>query len=194
MLMSLNYLQVLHGYAQGIFPMAHEGTILWFDPDPRAVLPLGTFHTPRRLARTVRQGKYEVTRDRAFAAVIARCAAPGPDRDDTWIDGDIIETYSMLHGLGFAHSVEAWQCGELVGGLYGVALGGLFAGESMFSESRDASKVALVHLVRHLDSRGFVLLDVQFMTDHLRQFGAIRISRQRYRKLLGEALAVPAHF
>ncbi|MFQ5436219.1 MAG: leucyl/phenylalanyl-tRNA--protein transferase, partial [Anaerolineae bacterium] len=156
---------LLSAYAQGIFPMAHEdGRILWYDPDPRAILPLTGFHAPRRLLRTVRQDVFEVRVDSAFTAVMRACAAPAPNREETWINEELIAAYTQLHRLGFAHSVEAWQGGKLVGGLYGVTLRGLFAGESMFSWKTDASKVALVHLVWRLREGGFQLLDVQFMT------------------------------
>ena len=181
--------QLLHAYAQGIFPMAHEdGKIYWYDPDPRAILPLDQFHVPRRLARTVRQEPFDLRVDTAFRQVIEACAAPAPSRESTWINRDIIEAYDRLHGLGFAHSVEAWQAGRLVGGLYGVAINSFFAGESMFSRERDASKVTLVHLVERLIAKGFILLDIQFLTDHFRQFGAEEISRRDYRKLLAKAL------
>lgn len=182
--------QLLYAYAQGIFPMAHEdGEIYWYDPDPRAILPLEGFHVPRRLARTVRQEPFDIRVDKAFREVIEACAAPAPGRESTWISDGIIEAYNRLHSLGFAHSVEAWQDGRLVGGLYGVAINSFFAGESMFSRERDASKVTLVHLVERLQERGFLLLDIQFLTDHFRQFGAVEIARREYRALLARALA-----
>lgn len=181
--------QLLYAYVQGIFPMAHEdGEIYWYDPDPRAILPLDDFHVPRRLARTVRQEPFEIRVDTAFREVIEACAAPAPGRESTWISDEIIEAYDRLHELGFAHSVEAWQEGRLVGGLYGVAINSFFAGESMFSRERDASKVALVHLVERLREKGFLLLDIQFLTDHFRQFGAVEIARREYRTLLARAL------
>ena len=186
------YLQprpLLSAYTQGIFPMAHEdGDIYWYDPDPRAILPLGAFHVPSRLERTVRQNQFEIRRDSAFRAVMEACAAPAPGREETWISPEIIEAYTRLHRLGYAHSVESWQDGNLVGGLYGIAINSFFAGESMFSRERDASKVALVHLVRHLQTRGFLLLDIQFMTEHMRQFGAIEIPQSEYHRRLREAL------
>lgn len=186
---------LLAAYCEGIFPMAHpDGRIHWYDPDPRAILPLDQFHVPRRLARTVRAGKFELRVNTAFTAVIAACAAPAPDRAETWIDDRILNAYTELHHLGFAHSVECWQAGHLVGGLYGVAVQGLFAGESMFSRQTDGSKVALVHLVTLLRRGGFQLLDVQFMTDHLRQFGAVEIAAAAYKRRLRQALLVPAHF
>ncbi|MDT8306228.1 MAG: leucyl/phenylalanyl-tRNA--protein transferase [Anaerolineae bacterium] len=185
---------LLYGYSRGIFPMAEDGQIRWYDPDPRAILPLERFHTPRRLARTVRQKRFELRVDSAFGAVIRGCAAPAPDREETWIDAEIIAAYTRLHELGFAHSVEAWQDGTLVGGLYGIAINSFFAGESMFSLVTDASKVALVHLVQRLRERDFLLLDVQFMTNHLRRFGAIEISREAYQRRLAKALARPNSF
>lgn len=186
---------LLSAYAQGIFPMAHEdGQIYWYQPDPRTILPLDAFHVPRRLQRTARQGVYQVHMDTTFEAVMRFCAAPGPQREHTWISEEVITAYTRLHYLGFAHSVESWLNGKLVGGLYGVAIGGLFAGESMFSRERDASKVALVHLVTHLRMRGFLLLDVQFMTDHLRHFGAVEISDADYQQRLTQALQVQTQF
>lgn len=175
--------------------MAHEdGTIYWYDPDPRAILPLDQFHIPRSLARTIRQERFEMRINTAFEAVIRACAEPGPNRESTWINDEIITIFTELHRLGFAHSVESWCRGALVGGLYGVALRGLFAGESMFSRQADASKVALVHLVNHLRQNQFQLLDIQFMTDHLRRFGAIEITAQSYKNRLEQALAIPSQF
>lgn len=186
---------LLVAYAQGIFPMADEdGEIYWYDPDPRAILPLETFHVPRKLARTIRRGRFEVRVDTAFEAVIRACAQPAPGREATWISPEVIDLYTGLHRMGFAHSVESWADGELVGGLYGVALRGLFAGESMFSRHTDASKVALVHLVERLRAGGFVLLDTQFVTPHLQRFGAIEIPRAAYHVRLAEALTIPAKF
>ena len=180
---------LLSAYTQGIFPMAHEdGSIYWYDPDPRAILPVEAFHVPSRLARTVRQELFEVRRDTAFRPVMEACARPSPGREATWISAEIVEAYTRLHRLGYAHSVESWRDGRLVGGLYGVAINSFFAGESMFSRERDASKVALVHLLRHLQDLGFLLLDIQFMTEHLRQFGAIEISRKEYQQRLRAAL------
>jgi leucyl/phenylalanyl-tRNA--protein transferase len=180
---------LLSAYSQGVFPMADEtGKILWFDPDPRAIIPLHRFHVSRSLQRLLRKGKYEVRWNSDFSQVIRACAQPGPGREDTWISDDIIEAYERLHQLGFAHSVESWHDGVLVGGLYGVAIGGLFAGESMFSHMRDASKVTMVHLVKRMQKRGLLLLDIQFMTDHLSNFGAIEIPRCDYHKILKIAL------
>ena len=188
---------LLNAYCQGAFPMADDdgdGTIYWYDPDPRAILPLDNFHVPRRLARTVRQGIYEIRFDTAFEQVMRLCAEPLPGRDSTWISADIVAVYTELHEAGFAHSVETWQDGHLVGGLYGVSVCGLFAGESMFSRKRDASKVALVHLVERLKQKGFTLLDTQFTTPHLHQFGVVEISRVEYKLRLHEALKVSAQF
>lgn len=182
---------LIAGYCQGFFPMAdHAGRIRWYDPDPRAILPLDAFHTPKRLAKTVRGGRFDVRVDTAFRAVVEGCAAPAPGRGRTWISPQIATAYVRLHELGFAHSVETWKEGNLVGGLYGVAIRGLFAGESMFSSNRDASKVALVHLVERLRRAGYVLLDIQVLTAHLARFGAVEVSRRRYKELLAEALQV----
>lgn len=175
--------------------MAHDdGEIYWYDPNPRAIIPLDSFHVPRRLARTIRRGGFEVRFDSDFRAVIIACATPTPDREKTWIDDRIIESYCQLHDLGFAHSVETWVDGKLVGGLYGVSLQGLFAGESMFSLAPDTSKIALVYLVEHLRQQGFTLLDTQFMTPHLKRFGAVEISRAEYKERLADALRVRTHF
>ncbi len=186
--------QLLLAYSRGIFPMNVDGALYWFDPDPRAILPLEAFHVPRRLARTVSRGLFEIRINSAFSEVMRGCAAPAPGREETWIGEEFVEAYTRLHELGYAHSVEAWQGGELVGGLYGVAINSFFAGESMFSRVTDASKVALVHLVERLRARGFLLLDVQFMTEHLRRFGAIEVSRREYRQRLARALAKPNRF
>ncbi len=171
-----------------------DGAIYWYDPDPRAILPLDSFHVPRSLARRIRRGGFEVRVDTNFRAVIMACAQPAPGRESTWINLEIIAAYCELHDLGFAHSVETWIEGELAGGLYGVTLGGLFAGESMFSRATDASKIALVYLVERLKRRHFLLLDIQFMTDHLRRFGAIEIPRHQYQHFLEKALQVWARF
>lgn len=192
--MSLDIQQLLYAYMRGIFPMDHEGKVYWYDPDPRAIIPLDAFHTSRSLQRTLKKGLFEVRRDTAFQAVITACARPAPGRDSTWISEEFIAAYTQLHRLGYAHSVETWRDGQLIGGIYGVAIRGLFAGESMFSQERDASKVALVHLVQHLRLREFVLLDTQFMTEHLRRFGAVEISRQEYRRQLAAALRAPVSF
>ncbi len=186
---------LIAAYCRGIFPMADDaGRLHWYDPDPRAILPLDRFRAPRRLLKTVRSARFEVRTDTNFRAVMEGCAAPDAGRERTWISGELTEAYGRLHELGFAHSVECWREGALVGGLYGVAVRGLFAGESMFSRNRDASKVALVHLVHRLRARGFVLLDIQFLTPHLQRFGAVEVSRRRYRQLLAGALEREARF
>jgi leucyl/phenylalanyl-tRNA--protein transferase len=160
----------------------------------RGILPLADFHVPRRLRRTLRSGEFEVRVDTAFAAVIDACAEPRPGQPETWINDNIAHVFGELHRIGFAHSVETWRNGELVGGLYGLALGGAFFGESMFSFTTDASKVALVHLVALLRQGGFVLLDVQFVTEHLKRFGATEIPAGHYLYLLEEALPVKSSF
>ncbi len=186
---------LLYGYAQGVFPMDDEGTIYWYDPDPRAVIPLdAAFHVPRSLARTIRRGTFEIRVDTAFRATMHACAATMPGRTETWISAELLEVYAALHRRGLAHSVETWQDGEMVGGLYGVSLGGLFAGESMWSRARDASKVALVALVERLRAGGFTLLDTQFSTPHLARFGTYEISRAEYRRRLATALLIEAVF
>jgi len=187
---------VVRAYRQGVFPMAQgrDGPIQWYSADPRAVLPLDSFHVPKTLRRRVRQGRYEVTSDQAFEGVIRACAKPRRYESDTWISERIVEVYLELHRAKIAHSIEAW--GEsasggqrvLVGGLYGVAIGGAFFGESMFHRATDASKVCLVHLVEHLHRQGFVLLDVQFTNPHLRQFGVTEVPGQEYLRRLGEAI------
>jgi leucyl/phenylalanyl-tRNA--protein transferase len=184
-------------YELGLFPMADsrdDDEIYLVEPERRGVLPLDAFHVPHRLARTVRSDRFQVRIDTAFEAVLDGCAASRPDRPDTWINATIRGLYLELHGLGLAHSVETWREDRLVGGLYGVALGGAFFGESMFSVERDASKVALVHLVARLIARGFVLLDAQFITEHLTQFGAREIPREAYLEKLAPALEVRARF
>ncbi len=188
---------LLRAYAVGIFPMAEsrdDAEIHWIDPDFRGVLPLHDFHVPRKLRRVVRKGTFEVRCDGDFAGVIKGCASPGPGRRDTWINTTIERLYRDLHEMGFAHSVECWRDGELVGGLYGVALGAAFFGESMFSREPDASKVALVHLVGLLRKGGFRLLDTQFETPHLRQFGVVEVPREDYRAQLSLAVRTQAQF
>lgn len=183
---------LLAAYASGIFPMADEaGELGWFAPDPRAILQLDRLQVPRSLRSVIRRGFFEVTTDQAFIDVIRACA----DRPEgTWISPEIHEAYVCLHQIGFAHSVEAWKDGRLAGGLYGVAIGGAFFGESMFRRESNASKVTLVHLVERLRECGFVLLDVQFLTDHLRSMGASEISRREYEWRLHEAIALPRSF
>ncbi len=166
--------------------------LFWLDPIKRGILPLDGFHLSRRLLRTASSGDFVVTADRNFSGTIAGCATPMPDRTDTWINPQIERLFIELFRMGYAHSVETWQQGVLVGGLYGVALGGVFFGESMFSFVRDASKVALVHLVARLRLGGFRLLDTQFVTEHLAQFGAEEISRDNYKLLLAAAVDEPA--
>jgi leucyl/phenylalanyl-tRNA---protein transferase len=188
---------LLRAYACGIFPMAESAddpSLFWVEPEIRGVIPLDGFRIASRLARTVRTDVFTITVDHAFKAVIAGCAAPQPGRNDTWINKRISDLYIGLHGLGHAHSVEVWKDDELVGGLYGVNLGRAFFGESMFHRVRDASKVALVHLVARLISGGFKLLDTQYVTDHLRSFGAVEIPRRRYITLLDKALEGDADF
>lgn len=188
---------LLAAYSQGIFPMADEaGQLGWYEPTIRAVIPLDErFHVPRRLARTARNGPFEVRFDTAFEAVVRACAQPAAGRESTWISTEIVAAYTVLHQLGYAHSVECWQAGQLVGGLYGVAIKGLFAGESMFHRERDASKVALVHLVERLRRGGFVLLDSQYIVgEHMLQFGTVEVSRAEYHRQLRAALQVEARF
>ncbi len=184
---AINPALLVRAYREGIFPMALEdGQIGWFSPDPRGVLPLDTFHVPARLARVVRGGRFEIRVDTAFEAVMRACAErPG---EGTWISETIVESYKALHRMGIAHSVEAWHGDGLAGGLYGVHLGGAFFGESMFHRETDASKVALVALVDRLCRRGFAMLDTQWTTEHLEQFGAVEIPREEYLARLREAL------
>ena len=186
---------MLRAYRVGLFPMAETRRgqrLYWLDPEVRGILPLDAFHLPRRLLRTVLSGPFEVSSNRAFAEVIAGCAAAAPGREDTWINTDIERLFQELHRQGHAHSVECWQDGTLVGGLYGVSLGAVFFGESMFSTARDASKVALVHLVARMRLGGYTLLDTQFVTSHLSQFGATEIPRDAYKALLASAVQAPA--
>ncbi len=188
--------RLLASYRRGWFPMADPltGGIEWFNPDPRAVIPLETFHVPRNLAREVRRGAFEIRCDGDFEAVIRACAAPRRDDDPTWIDRRIVAAYMGLHERGRAHCLEAWREGRLVGGLYGVHIGGAFFGESMFSRPElggsNSSKVCLVHLVRWLRRRGFLLLDSQFWNAHLAQFGCVEIERRWYLSLLEEAVGL----
>jgi leucyl/phenylalanyl-tRNA---protein transferase len=186
---------VLRAYAEGLFPMAErrdDPSLFWVSPDRRGIFPLETFRVAKRLARTVRSDKFQVTVDTAFEDVMLACAAPGDGREETWINDEILRLYTALHASGHAHSVEARLDGALVGGLYGVHLGGAFFGESMFSHVSDASKVALVHLVARLKRGGFRLLDAQFLTPHLARLGAIEIPRARYIAKLNQAIATQA--
>lgn len=185
---------MLRAYRAGLFPMAEargSARLYWLDPEMRGVLPLDGFHLPRRLARTVLSGEFSVTCDSDFPATIAMCAAPAPGREETWINTEIEGLFTALHAMGHAHSIEVRQGGALVGGLYGVTLGGVFFGESMFSRVRDASKVALVHLVVRLRLMGFSLLDTQFITGHLAQFGTVEIPRAAYKARLADAVDRP---
>ena len=184
-------------YARGVFPMGdsrEDERIFLVDPERRGVLPLDGFHVPRRLARTIRTDEFQVRVDTAFPAVLEACATPGAGRSETWINAPIQHLYGELFQQGFAHSVECWREGVLVGGLYGVSLGAAFFGESMFSTARDASKVALVHLVARLKIGGYRLLDAQFTTEHLTQFGADELDRTEYLHRLAEALEVQGDF
>jgi leucyl/phenylalanyl-tRNA---protein transferase len=182
---------LLQGYRLGVFPMAMEDdSIAWFSPDPRAIMPLESFHVPHDLRRLARKDVFEIKIDNSFGEVIRGCAK----RKDTWINREIIESYEQLYDLGYAHSVEAWSKNKLAGGLYGVTVGGAFFGESMFHRVRDASKIALVGLVDHLRTQKFALLDTQWLTPHLQQFGAIEIPRSQYLKMLRRAVELPRKF
>ncbi|PYD76869.1 leucyl/phenylalanyl-tRNA--protein transferase [Novacetimonas pomaceti] len=186
---------MIRAYAVGLFPMAPDADateLEWYDPPMRGVLPLDAFHVPRRLYRTVMSGRFEIVSDRDFHATIAACAQPAPGREQTWINDQIIDLFCRLHDMGYAHSVETWRDGRLVGGLYGVSIGGAFFGESMFSRERDASKVALVHLVARLRVGGYALLDTQFGTAHLATFGGVEIPAADYKHRLRQAIAMPA--
>lgn len=188
---------LLDAYRHGIFPWPIsdvEAPVAWWSPDPRAIIDIQRFHVPRRLRRTCDSGRFTTTIDRDFAGVIRACAT-APDRvNHTWLSGEMVEAYVRLHELGHSHSVEAWQGDELVGGVYGVSIGGLFAAESKFFRVRDASKVALVRLAEHIRGRGFSLLDIQQLTPHMARFGAFEISRAEYLLRLADALEQPASF
>src|SRR5947209_5572173 len=182
---------LIEGYRIGVFPMAMaDGTIEWFSPEPRAILPLKEFHVPHTLERIARRKEFEVRINASFSEVMQECAR----RPETWINREIIESYTRLYELGYAHSIETWKDGTLAGGLYGVAIGGAFFGESMFHRVRNASTMALVALVEHLHARTFALLDTQWLTPHLAQFGAIEISRTHYLRVLRRALELPRKF
>lgn len=188
---------LLKAYAAGIFPMAEsaeDDALYWIDPDKRGVLPLDGFHVPRRLRRTVRSGTFTIKVDEDFEGVIDACARDLPGRDSTWINSRIKSLYAQLFRMGFCHTVEAWRDDRLVGGLYGVKIGAAFFGESMFSLERDASKVALVHLVARLKHGGFELLDTQFVTDHLARFGTMEVDRETYHRMLEPALQKDGDF
>jgi leucyl/phenylalanyl-tRNA--protein transferase len=188
---------LLKAYACGIFPMAESAddpALYWIEPQARGVLPLVGVHVPKRLARTIRAGRFDVRVDTDFEGVIDGCAASRPGRRSTWINGRIRHLYGALFERGHCHTIESWQDGRLVGGLYGVALGGAFFGESMFSTETDASKVALVYLVARLLNGGFTLLDTQFVTDHLRQFGTVELDKVSFHRALEEALRQEADF
>jgi leucyl/phenylalanyl-tRNA--protein transferase len=188
---------LLKAYACGIFPMAESAedpALYWIEPEKRGIVPLQEFHVPARLARTVRSDRFAIRVNRDFEGVLDGCAEPQPGRTRTWINERIRALYRKLYDIGHCHSIEAYADDELVGGLYGVCLGRAFFGESMFHRARDASKVALVHLVARLKAGGFTLLDTQFVTDHLRTFGAVEVSRRQYHKLLESALVGEADF
>ncbi len=188
---------LLRAYAVGLFPMAEsrdDPILFWVDPHFRGVLPLDGFYVPRSLRKVLRQGRFEVRCDGAYREVMENCAQSTPDRPNTWINSEILDLYVSLFDMGYAHSIECWFDGELVGGLYGVALGGAFFGESMFTRANDASKVALAHLVARLRLGGFSLLDTQFLTDHLARFGALEVPRADYKQMLQAALRRQAHF
>ena len=183
---------LLRAYSIGLFPMADSADdpeLFWVEPELRGIIPLDDFHISKSLAKTIRRAPFEIRYDTAFEQVMDGCAAPAPDRPTTWINAKIRSLYATLHSMGHAHCVEAWENGELVGGLYGVSLGSAFFGESMFSRRTDASKICLVHLVQRLRKQGFVLLDTQFTTEHLKNFGAIDVPKARYEKMLARAIA-----
>ena len=189
--------RLLDAYRHGIFPWPMgnvDDLVPWWSPDPRAIIPLDAFHVPRRLWRTVHSGRFTATADRCFPEVIRRCAQVRRPQEGTWLTPGMRRAYGRLHELGFAHSVEVWCEGQLAGGVYGVALGGMFAGESMFHAERDASKVALVHLVCHLCRRGYTLFDIQQWTPHTGQFGAVEMDRRRFLRRLATALEQPVSF
>lgn len=188
---------LLKAYACGIFPMAESASdpgIFWVEPEVRGILPLDDFHLPRSLRRRMRAKPFDIRIDTAFDAVVEACAEATANRPNTWINRRIAELYGALHRLGHCHSVECWADGELAGGLYGVRLGAAFFGESMFTRQKDASKIALAHLVERLNAGGFMLLDTQFTTDHLKRFGAIDIGREEYLELLEKAVSQSADF
>jgi leucyl/phenylalanyl-tRNA--protein transferase len=185
---------LLRAYSIGLFPMADSADdpeIFWVEPELRGVIPLDDFHVSRSLAKTIRRKPFEITFNEDFEGVMKGCAEAAPDRPTTWINDTILSLYTSLHHMGHAHSVEAWENDVLVGGLYGVSLGGAFFGESMFSRRTDASKICLVHLVERLKERGYRLLDTQFTTEHLKTFGAIDVPKAEYELMLASAMALP---
>ncbi|KAA3519365.1 leucyl/phenylalanyl-tRNA--protein transferase [Agrobacterium vitis] len=184
---------LLRAYSIGLFPMAESSDdpeLFWVEPDLRGIIPLDSFHYSKSLAKIIRQKPFDIRFDTAFAAVLDKCAEPAPDRPSTWINQTIRGLYTALFQMGHAHSVEAFEGDELVGGLYGVSLGAAFFGESMFSRRSNASKICLVHLVERLRAQGFVLLDTQFTTEHLKTFGAIDVPKDEYAKMLEEAVTM----
>jgi leucyl/phenylalanyl-tRNA--protein transferase len=185
--------RLLAAYRKGVFPWT-ANPITWWSPDPRAIFELDRFHVPRSLAKVIREGAFEITANRAFRKVMEGCAAPAPGRRQTWITPEFVAAYTRLHKAGHAHSVECWQRGELLGGIYGVAIGGFFAGESMFRWAANASKVALYHLLQRLRERGFALFDIQMLTPVTRALGAVEIPRAEYLKRLHAAVEVDCAF
>jgi leucyl/phenylalanyl-tRNA--protein transferase len=188
---------LLKAYASGVFPMAESASdpeVFWVRPETRGIIPLDGFHVPKSLAKTLRKGLFDIRFDSDFEATIDACAEKREERTSTWINAPIRQAYVELHHMDHAHSVEAWRDDRLVGGLYGVSLGRVFFGESMFSRETDASKVCLVHLVERLKARNFVLLDTQFTTEHLKRFGAVDVPRAKYETMLAEALKGSATF
>ncbi|MFB2552257.1 leucyl/phenylalanyl-tRNA--protein transferase [Ensifer soli] len=185
---------LLRAYSIGLFPMADSADdpeLFWVEPELRGIIPLDGFHVSRSLQKLMRSAPFDIRVDTAFTEVMRGCAAPAPDRPTTWINGKILDLYTTLHGMGYAHSVEAFEGDTLVGGLYGISLGSAFFGESMFSRRANASKICLVHLVARLKQKGFTLLDTQFTTDHLKTFGAIDVPKARYQTLLAAAMEGP---
>lgn len=187
--------RLLMAYRSGIFPWTAD-PLTWWSPDPRGIFELTVegFHVSHSLARVLHRQEFQITRDQAFSAVMEGCAAPGPGRRETWISPEFIKAYGELHAAGYAHSLECWQAGQLAGGIYGVAVGGLFAGESMFHRASNASKVALYHLIQHLRSRGFALFDIQMLTPITTQLGGVTVRRSEYLKRLTEAVNLNCEF
>ena len=185
--------RLLLAYRSGMFPWTDD-PVTWWSPDPRAIFELDRFHTSKSLAHVIRKGVFEITTDRAFRQVMEGCAEPAPGRESTWISPEFIGAYTALHALGHAHSVECWRNGQLTGGIYGVSIGGFFAGESMFHRANNASKVALFYLHRHLRERGFGLFDIQLLTPITRQLGAVTISRGKYLQRLAKAVELKCDF